>query len=169
MIDPKILATISKLSPPHNKMSVQLVMGKINFLWRFVPIFLKMVKPLQDMVKQKKKYKWETKQKVAFTSIMEAIARAPSLMSLDFSKEFLLYTFASDTSYATILTQRNQVGDEVLRSFMSTRLGETQLKYLEVDKQAFAVFKEVKHFRPYLLKSQTKVIVPYSAVRNLFV
>ena len=27
----------------------------------------------------------------------------------------------------------------------------------------------MKHFRLYLLKSQTKVIVPYLAVRNLFV
>ena len=38
-----------------------------------------------------------------------------------------------------------------------------------MDKQAFTIFKSVKHFRPYLLKSHTKVIVPYSAVRNLLV
>jgi hypothetical protein len=38
-----------------------------------------------------------------------------------------------------------------------------------VDKQAFVVFKAVKHFRPYLLKSKTKVIVPYTTVRNLLV
>ena len=31
------------------------------------------------------------------------------------------------------------------------------------------MFKAVKHFQPYLLKSQTKIIIPYLAVRNLFV
>ena len=44
-----------------------------------------------------------------------------------------------------------------------------ELNYPEVDKQTFVVFKSVKHFRPYLLKSHTKVIVPYSVVRNLLV
>ena len=34
---------------------------------------------------------------------------------------------------------------------------------------AYVVFKGVKHFRSYLLKSRTKVIVPYPAVRNLLV
>ena len=31
------------------------------------------------------------------------------------------------------------------------------------------MFKAVKHFRPYLLKSKTKVIVPFSAIRNSLV
>ena len=104
-----------------------------------------------------------------FTSIKEAITTYPSLMSPDFSKEFFLYTFATDISYAAVLTQKNQEGNEVPISFMSVGLEEAQLKYPEVDKQAFTVFKAVKHFRPYLLKSQTKVIVPYPAVRNPFI
>jgi hypothetical protein len=44
-----------------------------------------------------------------------------------------------------------------------------ELDYPEVDKQAYVVFKVVKHFRPYLIKSKTKVIVPYPTVRNLLV
>ena len=73
-------------------------------------------------------------------------------MSLDFLKEFLLYNFATDTSYAVVLTQKNKDGDEVPISFMSARLDEEQLKYLEVEKQAYTVFKVVKHLLPYLLK-----------------
>ena len=52
---------------------------------------------------------------------------------------------------------------------MSSNFKGAKLNYHEVDKQAFAVFKAVKHFRPYLLKSKTKIIVPYSSVRNLLV
>jgi hypothetical protein len=44
-----------------------------------------------------------------------------------------------------------------------------ELNYLVVDQQAYVVFKAVKHFRPYLLKSMIKVIVPYPAVRNMLV
>lgn len=104
-----------------------------------------------------------------FTNIKEAIANSASLMSPDFVKELLLYTFATNTSYAAVLTQNNQDGDEVQISFMSSKLDEAQLKYLEVDKQECTNFKVVKHFLPYLLKSQTKVIVAYTVVRNLLV
>lgn len=80
-----------------------------------------MVKPLQDIVKQNIEYKWEEKQKEAFKSIKEAMAREPSLMSPDFSKEFLLYTFTSNTSYVTFLTEKNWEGNEVLLHERQTR------------------------------------------------
>ena len=34
-------------------------------------------------------------------------------------------------------------------------------------KQEFDVFTAIKHFRPFLLKTHTKIIVPFSAVRQL--
>ena len=52
---------------------------------------------------------------------------------------------------------------------MSTGLQGAELNYPAVDKQAYAVFKAVKQFMPYIVKSCTKVIVPHLAVRSLFV
>jgi hypothetical protein len=52
---------------------------------------------------------------------------------------------------------------------MSSTFKGAELNYPVVDRQAYAIFKAVKHFRSYLLKSRTKVIVPYPAVRNLLV
>ena len=90
-------------------------------------------------------------------------------MSPDFNKYFILYTFASDISYAIVLTQLNQQNSEVPISFMSSNFKGVELNYHEVDKQDFAIFKAIKHFHPYLLKSRMKVIVPYPSVRNLLV
>ena len=52
---------------------------------------------------------------------------------------------------------------------MSTGLQGAELNYPAIDKQAYAVFKAVKQFRPYILKNHTKVIVPHPAVRSIFV
>jgi hypothetical protein len=52
---------------------------------------------------------------------------------------------------------------------MSSAFKGVELNYPAIDRKDYAVFKEVKHFRSYLLKSRTKVIVPYPAVRNLLV
>ena len=43
------------------------------------------------------------------------------------------------------------------------------MNYLVVDKQAYAVFKVVKKFKPKIIKNRTKVIAPHPAVRSLFV
>ena len=153
---------------PHNKKSMQSFMGTINFVQSFVPDFSQIVKPLQQMVKQSVQFKWIDIEKSSFKEIKIAIAHAPSLRSPDFENAFVLYTFASNNSLAVILTQKGELGDKYPISFMSTELQGDELNYLAVDKQAYAVFKEEKQFRPYILKNKTKVAVPHPAVRSLF-
>ena len=87
----------------------------------------------------------------------------------NFDNEFILYTFSSDHSIAAVLTQKNEDGEEFPVSFMSIGLQGAKLKYPAIDKQAFAVFKVIKHFHPYLLRSHTKIIVRHIAVRALLI
>ena len=51
--------------------------------------------------------------------VTQAIINAPSLVIPDYSKHFLLYTFASETSYAVVLTQLNEEYIEAPISFLS--------------------------------------------------
>ena len=52
---------------------------------------------------------------------------------------------------------------------MSLTFKGAELNYSQVDKQAYIVYKSVKNYRPYLLKSRTKVIVPYAVIRNVLI
>ena len=45
-----------------------------------------------------------------------------------------------------MLTQKDEVGEEFLVSFMSIGLQGVELNYPTINKQDFAVFKYVKHF-----------------------
>ena len=60
------------------------------------------------MIKKDSTFSWGDKEKESFIRIREAIAKAPTLVSPNFRKDFILYTFASDISYAVVLTQKNQ-------------------------------------------------------------
>jgi hypothetical protein len=68
-----------------------------------------------------------------------------------------------------VLTQKDEQGDEYTVTFMSTGLQGIELNYPLVDKQDFVVHKSIKHFRPYILKNHTKVIVPHPEVKTLSV
>jgi hypothetical protein len=89
-------------------------------------------------------------------------------MSPDFNKGLfsILHILLILCSYSQI---ENQEGYEVPISFISFAMQGSELKYPKVDKNAFTIFKEIKHFRTYLLKSQTKVIVPCPTTKYLLV
>ena len=121
------------------------------------------------MIKKYFNFKRTKERREAFEKIKEAIAEAPTLWSQNFDNEFILYTFAFDHSIVVVLTQNNEEGEEFLVSFMRTGLQGVELKYLAINKQAFAIFKDMNHFRPCLLRSHTNIIVPHSAVRALLI
>ena len=105
-----------------------------------------MVRPLENLIKKDVHYRWGPQEIQAFESIKKAIIKAPSLMSPDFLQDFTLYTFTSDRSYATIITQKNTESKEVPIAFMRSSFKGAELNYPDVDQQAYVVFKVVKHF-----------------------
>eukprot|EP00253_Pinus_taeda_P011040 PITA_11040 len=119
------------------------------------------------MIRKNALFKWGSIEKEAFDLIKQSIINAPSLITPNFSNPFTLYTIASNSSYAAVLTQLNDHNLEASISFFSSNLQGAELNYSDVEKQAFAMFKAVKYYRPFLLKTHTKVIVPFPAVRQL--
>ena len=168
-IDPGRIESIKAIVLPHNKNDMQSFLGKINLVRRFISDFAEIDKPLQEMIKKDSNFKWTKERKEAFEKIKEAIAKATALRSPNFDNEFILYTFSSDHSIVVVLTHKNEDRGEFLVSFMSTGLQGAELKYTTIDKQAFVVFKAVNHFRPYLLRSHTKIIVHHTTVRALLI
>jgi hypothetical protein len=62
-------------------------------------------------------------------------------MSPDFCEDFTLYTFASDRSYAAVITQKNDENNEIPISFMSFAFKGLELNYPAVNQQAYTIFK----------------------------
>ena len=94
---------------------------------------------------------------------------APALMPPNFNKDYILYTFTTNFSYDAVLTQKHAEDTEIPISFMISTFKGDKINYTQIDKKYYTVQKYVKHVRPYLLKSKTKVIIPYTTIRNVLV
>ena len=57
-IDPKRVEVIKSISLPKNKKEVQVFLGRINFLSRFIPNYVEIVRHITDMLKKKNEVKW---------------------------------------------------------------------------------------------------------------
>jgi hypothetical protein len=89
-IDLERIVPILNLPAPTSKKEVQDFMGVINFVCRFVPDFVVMVKPIHNLLKQYHSFSWRDDVENSFVGIKKAINSASVLVKPDFEREFLL-------------------------------------------------------------------------------
>jgi hypothetical protein len=65
------------------------------------------------LLKKDKKFEWTPDIQKDFTEIKHAITTAHVLISPDFDKYFILYSFSSEETIASILTQKNEKAEEL--------------------------------------------------------
>jgi hypothetical protein len=103
---------IQTLSLPRSKKEVRSFLGKIDFLRRFVSNFSKLVKDITVMLRKGSEIKWVVEYCSSFDQIKKVMNEAPMLISPNYSKDFMIFSFASFDSVAAVLLQKNDEGFE---------------------------------------------------------
>ena len=67
----------------------------MNFLRRFIPSFVEILRNIKNILRKDNEIKWTVDARKYFKGIKKAITGAPILVSLDFSKDLLVFSFAS--------------------------------------------------------------------------
>jgi mRNA-degrading endonuclease RelE of RelBE toxin-antitoxin system len=118
-IYPEMIQSIKDVCPPTNKKSLQSFFGKINFIRRFVPNFVERIKPMSELLKEDTIFRWDDKAIKSFEDIKDAISQAPILVSPDYSRDFIIFSFASQDTIAGVLLQKDVDDHENPIAFMS--------------------------------------------------
>jgi hypothetical protein len=121
-IDPQRVYAIQEIEIPRSKKVVHSFIGKINFLRCFVPNFAGIMKPITNMLKKYVVIKWYSKEKLYFQTIKQDLVEAPILANPDYTKDFFIFSFASDETIVAILLQKNKEGHEKPIAFFSRAL-----------------------------------------------
>ena len=80
------------------------------------------------MLRKDHEIKWTVGAKKAFKDIKHAISEAPILISPDFEKDFLVFSYASEHTVVAVLFLKNDQGEEQPISFFSKILRDEELK-----------------------------------------
>lgn len=167
-IDPERVAAIDKIQIPKTVKAIQSFFGQINIVRRFVSNFAEIVKPIAKMMKKGAEVKWTNEALEAFVSIKREIKEAPILKSPNFSKPFQVFSFASYHTIVAVVLQKNEEGHEQPIAFFSKSLQASELNYDINEKQAYALVKAVKSFRPYLVGATIVAYMPNATVKDIF-
>jgi hypothetical protein len=119
------------------------------------------------MLKKYVKIKWDSESRQYFKQVKRALTEAPVLINPDFTKDFYLFSFASEHTIVAVLLQKNTEGYEQPIAFFSKALRNVALNYNIMEKQAFALVKAIKDFRVYILHSHTIAYVLNAVVKDI--
>jgi hypothetical protein len=166
-IDLERITDILNLPAPISKKEVQAFMGIINFVCRFVPDFVVMVKLIHNLLKQDRSFSWTDDVENAFLRIKKAISSASVLAKPDFEKYFIIYTNATEEAIYVILLQCGDQNNEKHVSYMSQSLSDDKIKYSYIEKYVFSLVKAIEKFHHFILGKHMHVKVPLPAIKFL--
>ena len=79
----------------------------MNFLRICIPNFAEILMNITNMLRKGHEIKWIVEAKKYFKEIKQAISEASVLVSPDFNKYFLIFSYASEHTIADVLLRKN--------------------------------------------------------------
>ena len=157
-VDPLKVEAIVNLPPPRTLRQLQSLQGKSNFLRRFIVNYAKITKGFMRLLKQDTPFVWDEPAQLAFEALKKALLSAPLLRPPDYSRDFILYLAASESTIGVVLVQENDKLIEHVVYYLSRALVGPEIKYSHVEKLALAAVYAVQRLRHYILLRTTTVV-----------
>jgi len=135
---------------PRTQREMKSFLGLANYFRKHIANHSTIVEPLQRMTDDYKKNKpltWSTSQEAAFATIQQRINDCPKLFFEDYNLPVHLYTDASDIGFGSYLCQVQADGTEQPIGFASKTFNKTQRRWSVYEREAYAVYEGVNHFR----------------------
>lgn len=141
-IDKSKVNNILNLPEKMNKKGIQKIVGSLNWYRNFIPNFSTKIKPITDLLQDKKQMEWKSDSKKLVEKIIKEINDTSCLRFPDFSSTFVIACDASDFGIGSVMYQaKGPIG------YYSKKLSGPEQNYSIVEKEFFAIYKTLIHFR----------------------
>ncbi|KAM2554663.1 hypothetical protein TB2_018765 [Malus domestica] len=159
-VDENKARAVINTPPPSTKKQLQFLLGKINFLRRFIANSTGKMRAFSMLLKLKDsdKFEWKDEHQTTFTQIKVSLTTPPVLVPPRHSKPLKLYISTVEESIGCLIAQDNDAGREQAIFYLSRNLNQPEINYSAVEKLCLALFFTASKLRHYMLPSVTQVI-----------
>lgn len=151
---------------PNSKKSLQSFLGLTGYFRKFVKDYAKIARPLSDLLKKDKTFKFGQEQEEAFNMLKAKLADAPILKIFNPISETELHTDASKIGYGALLLQRDPK-DNLMHpvSYLSRKTSEAESKKHSYELEVLAVIRALEKCRHFLLGISFTIVTDWNAFR----
>jgi hypothetical protein len=129
------MKAIDEVVRPTNLKELQSLLGKINFVRRFISNLSQKVLPFSPllMIKKDQKFVWGDEQQKAFDEIKEYMKEPPVLVPPQLNNSFKFYVVADTQTIGSALIQEFE-GKERIVAYLSRKLLDPETRYSAAEK-----------------------------------
>ena len=156
------------MKPPTTKKELQSLIGKINFVRRFISNLSGRIEPFMGLVKIKsdEEFRWGAEQQRAFDEIKEYLTKPPVLVPPRQDRPFYIYLSVADTSIASVVVQVYD-GLERVAFYISRRMLDAETRYPQIEKLCLCLYFTCAKLRHILLSAEIIVICRSDVIKHM--
>jgi hypothetical protein len=158
-VSQKMIGAINKVTTPMNKTKLQLLIGKINFIRRFISNLSKRTRPFSPLLKLKadQEFVWGSDQQKALKDIKKYLVTPPVLVPPQRDKPFKMYLSGHENAIGSALIQEFEGKGRVIY-YVSRRLLDAETRYSSVERLCLCLYFSCTKLRHYLLSAECTVV-----------
>jgi len=167
-ISRRSIDTLNKIVAPTNKTELQSLIGKINFIRRFISNLSGKIRAFSPLLKLKanQEFVWGKEQQLALDEIKNYLINPPVLVPPQQGKPFRLYLSTDGMVIGSALIQEFE-GKERVIYYLSRRLVDAETRYSAIEKLCLCLYFSCVKLRHYLLSAECTVICKDDVVRYM--
>lgn len=159
---------IQDMPRPKDVDEVRSFVGFVNYYGRFFQNLSTVLYPLNNLLKSDVPFRWTKQCEDSFRKVKELVQSDDCLAHYSPELPLLLATDASPYGVGAVLSHVYPDGTERPIQFASQTLSRVQQKYMQVDKEAYAVIFGVKKFFQYLYGRRFTLLTDNQAISKIF-
>lgn len=164
---PTKVSAVQHYPEPTCLADVHSYLGLTGYFRKYIPSYAKVAKPLSDLLKGKREFRFGPEQRAAFVELKSLLSREPVLAIFNPQCETELHTDASALGYGAVLLQRSSLDGQLHPVYyMSKKTTPQEEKYCSYELEVLAVVTALKKFRVYLLGIKFKLVTDCSALQK---
>jgi hypothetical protein len=162
-VDPSKVQDVLSWKAPTSVGDIQSFLGLSGYYWRFIEGFLKISKPMTELLKKDKKFEWTPTCEASFQELKKRLTTAPILVMLDMEKSFSIYCDASSQRLGCVLMQDGRVV-----AYASRQLRKHEVNYLTHDLELAVVVHALKIWRHNLMGKRCELYMDHKSLKYIF-
>ncbi|XP_058189210.1 uncharacterized protein LOC131306800 [Rhododendron vialii] len=150
-VDPSKIKAILEMEPPQSEKEVRGLLGKIQFISRFIAKLTSTCEPTFCLLKKDLKFEWNDRCQKAFEAIQKYLQNPPILMPPIPGKPLIFYLSVTPSAMGCMMAQEGEDGVKRAIYYLSKNMVGCEERYTPLEKTCWALMWATKKLRRYML------------------
>ena len=166
--NPEKVSAVLDAPIPENIQQLRSFLGMINYYGRFLPMLSTVLRPLNQLLSNQKKWKWTAECNRSFCEAKKLLVSSAVLTHYSLDLPIVLACDASPYGIGAVISHVFPNGEEKPIAFASRTLNKSEKNYSQIEKEALSIIYGVKKFHQYLYARKFTLITDHRPLTTIF-